>query len=249
MRCKSCRINKISLWTMRILCEIADTHADSTFLTLTYTDENLPYTSRGSQNSIAHSTLNPRDLTLFHKRLRKKGFTYKYYECGEYGENTSRPHYHIICVGIKSCAENAKVIQDTWALGNIHIGSVTHASIRYVTSYIMDKKAPEYYGEKLPPFQHSSQNFGEQALLKDIDQHIKNGFIMLQSGTKVNIPKFIIDKYGLQNELPMAHAMADKVRHLHGRSEKQKYKQEYQDQYVENFNGKDQKLSHNRQKL
>lgn len=68
----------------------APTH-DSSFLSLTYSDEFLP----------AGNTLVKRDLQLFMKRLRKeRGDGVRFIACGEYGDTTLRPHYHIILFNV-----------------------------------------------------------------------------------------------------------------------------------------------------
>lgn len=92
--CHACRINYTSMWTLRCLYELGS-WKEAAFLTLTYDDEHLPI----------DNGLQPRDLQLFWKRLRKemikagKVETYidddgkiitrpkiKYYACGEYGD-------------------------------------------------------------------------------------------------------------------------------------------------------------------
>lgn len=55
-----CRINKRRIWTTRLFLESL-VHRSSIFFTLTYRDECLP----------EGGNLNPRDMTLFLKRLRK----------------------------------------------------------------------------------------------------------------------------------------------------------------------------------
>ena len=89
-KCLACSSNYRRDWVARMLLE-SQAHSDSVFITLTYSDENLP--DRGS--------LVKRDLQLFLKRLRRRldrlnRDKIRYFACGEYGDNTNRPHYHAI---------------------------------------------------------------------------------------------------------------------------------------------------------
>ena len=58
--CKFCRINRIRVWTHRMVLE-SYMHENNCFLTLTYDEENVP----------EDGCLEPRDYKLFLKKLRK----------------------------------------------------------------------------------------------------------------------------------------------------------------------------------
>jgi hypothetical protein len=128
-------------------------HTHNQFLTLTYDNEHLP----------TGGTLVKKDFQLFMKRLRKslpKQYI-RYYQCGEYGDYTHRPHYHACIFGLNlsdkiqsSTSPSGPVyISDTiyklWPLGSHQIGSVTFDSAAYVARYITKKitgdKAAEHY--------------------------------------------------------------------------------------------------------
>ncbi len=132
--CRACRIARATDWTLRLMHELYYwEHA--VFLTLTYDDDNLP--ERGS--------LVKTDLQKFIKRLRRdyEPNRLRYYGVGEYGENTNRPHYHIIIYG---CAVDDNVLnsnyvtsgplKDNWPYGYVYAGTVTYDSCRYVSDYI-----------------------------------------------------------------------------------------------------------------
>lgn len=125
-RCLHCRINKARVWTHRIMLE-AGQHEFNTFLTLTYSDENLP---KGGN-------VEKRDLQLFWKRLRKNVSPRKirYFACGEYGDQSWRPHYHAAVFGL-SPLEN-KTIETAWSYGHSMLGDLNKDSARYITGYIM----------------------------------------------------------------------------------------------------------------
>lgn len=141
-QCVGCRLEHSRQWAMRCMHE-KRLHRDNVFVTLTYDDECLP--DGGS--------LKKRDLQLFMKRLRKaRGAGVRFYACGEYGENTSRPHYHAILFNCdfpdKKFYKNNKAgdplytsaeLEKIWPLGLCTIGEVTFDSAAYVARYIMKK--------------------------------------------------------------------------------------------------------------
>lgn len=124
----SCRIRRRRLWTFRLLMEMQDWPEDEClFVTLTYDEKSVP----------ADGSLNPRDLVLFLKRLRKRLWTrekqrVRYYGVGEYGERTNRPHFHIILFGVRDVAD----VRAVWTKGHVHAGTVSESSIAYVCGYV-----------------------------------------------------------------------------------------------------------------
>lgn len=150
-QCVGCRLEKARQWAMRCMHEKLF-HEDSCFVTLTYRDEELP----------DHGTLVKPHPSAFCKRLhnrllrsRRKGI--RYYLCGEYGETTFRPHYHVLIFGYSfpdqvRYAENArgdpvytsKECDEVWGLGECKIGTVTFDSACYVAKYIMGKRTGPY---------------------------------------------------------------------------------------------------------
>lgn len=107
--CLGCRTDTAADWARRAQHE-ASLWKHNCFLTLTYDEGNLP----------ANGELQPRDVTLFLKRLRKAlgakrqkrprrlhrsrsafldsdpDHSLRYVLAGEYGERTLRPHYHFL---------------------------------------------------------------------------------------------------------------------------------------------------------
>lgn len=129
-------------------------------MTLTYDDEHLP-----ESRSLVR-----RDFVLFMKRLRKHaGPGIKFFQCGEYGDQTSRPHYHACLFGVdfhedrqvfKTDRGNTTYTSETlnrlWPLGYAIIGDVTFESAAYVARYVMKKrtgpKADEHYNGREPEY-------------------------------------------------------------------------------------------------
>lgn len=146
-QCYGCRLERSRIWAIRCEHE-AKLHLHNQFLTLTYNDESL------STNSISHTpnTLIPQHLKDFWKRLRKHGFKFRYYACGEYGDKTNRPHYHSICFGLElpdkrflkrtrsGTLYTSHQIDKIWGHGHVYIGNVTFESCAYVARYCLKKK-------------------------------------------------------------------------------------------------------------
>lgn len=139
--CIGCRITKQRAWTVRLLCE-NQMHRDSMFLTLTYDNDNMP----------ADCGLHYRDVQLFNKRLRKHGISFRFFVCGEYGERTLRPHYHMCLFGwrpddaVKSNSVfsqhdiyKSDTLSRLWGKGFADFGEITPQSAAYTASYVLKK--------------------------------------------------------------------------------------------------------------
>lgn len=137
-QCIGCRLESAKQWATRCMHE-KRLHRESAFLTLTYSDRYLP----------ADGSLVKRDLQLFMKRLRRrKGDGIRFFACGEYGEETKRPHYHVLLLstsfqdkrrwkssnGTNELYVSAE-LKDIWSMGDHYIGDVTDKSCAYVARY------------------------------------------------------------------------------------------------------------------
>lgn len=126
----------------------AAVHERSSFVTLTYSKENIP--DAGS--------LVPEHLQLWLKRFRKSaGAPVRFYAVGEYGDQSWRPHYHAAVFGVGR--EAADVVQRTWGLGFTFVGDLTLASAQYVAGYVTKKmtgKDDERLGGRHPEFARMS---------------------------------------------------------------------------------------------
>ena len=139
-------------------------HENNAFITLTYSDKNLPY---------GHS-LDHRHWQTFFKRLKRRprgvpDLKIRFYMCGEYGPNaTRRPHFHALLFGHhfpdqywwkNSPGTNlplyrSKTLEKSWTAGHSYIGTVTFKSAAYVARYCMKKingpEADEHYNPHDP---------------------------------------------------------------------------------------------------
>lgn len=207
-KCLACRIAKRREWAARMIHELS-CHDDAVFVTLTYNDEH-------NDNSV-----HLRDFQLFIKRLRKSLGERKirYFACGEYGEQTQRPHYHAILFGLSLRDSDKKLIMDAWPYcdwDNQHIrkksfGVAEPDSIRYVAQYI-DKKftgdlANEEYEQKGrdPVFKVSSLGIGRKWLEKNKKQLQENKYFTLR-GVKYSLPRYYLNHLNISDEEIKAHA-------------------------------------------
>lgn len=138
-KCIGCRADQALMWSIRAYHE-STLHDKSCFVTLTYDDAHLPADGKISKD----------DLQRFFKRLRKDypPRSIRYIACGEYGEQTRRPHYHAILFGedflddkvsISESLYTSPTLLGYWKQGHVTIAPVTLASIMYTCGYVNKK--------------------------------------------------------------------------------------------------------------
>lgn len=198
-KCISCRISYTREWSVRLMNEYETSNGKACFITLTYSNENLP----------SDLSLHKDELQRFFKRLRKKlgEHKIKYYACGEYGDKNHRPHYHAIIFNL-SIMDAFLLLPDIWTKGFFDIQPVFYESCKYVTGYVMKKyngqKAKEVYGEKQIPFRLSSLGLGKQYAIEYKENIMKNNGVYI-NGKNCGLPKYYKNKYLeeiYKNELP-----------------------------------------------
>jgi len=184
-------------------------YEDNCFITLTYSDENLP----------AVGSLVPDHLQLFMKRLRdfstrSRGRSLRFYACGEYGDQFGRPHYHGLLFDFdfsdkyfwKTTEGGQRLyrsprLEKLWPLGDSYIGAVTFDSAAYVARYCVKKITGEMSAEHyhridpdgrshwlVPEFGRMSQSLGKPWLEK-FHTDVYNSDFVLMNGHKMLPPK------------------------------------------------------------
>ena len=137
------------------------------FLTLTYNEESLP----------ADGGLDKTHFQKFMKRYRQHlernegGQKIRYYMCGEYGDQTNRPHYHALIFGHNFSDKTlfrktdsghnlytSTILDNLWTHGFCNIGELTFESAAYTARYIMkkvkshdEKRSIKYLGNEISP--------------------------------------------------------------------------------------------------
>lgn len=128
-RCLACRQIRARDWSQRIKYHLEDKSLIGDFVTLTYDDKRSTVTQE--------PFLNKEDLQRLIKRIRKH-HKISYFAAGEYGEKFQRKHWHLIVMrNRQSEIDYSKY----WTVGNVDVGTVTDASIAYVTGYLLKANA------------------------------------------------------------------------------------------------------------
>lgn len=185
-KCNFCLEARRADWSFRLRQELK-VSSSAYFLTLTY--EKAPITKEGLQ------TLSKRDLQLFIKRLRKASKNkLRYYAVGEYGTKTERPHYHALLFNVES--KVLELLFDIWSHGLTYSGTVTDASIHYVTKYHVNKFGD--YPGRAPPFVLMSRRpgIGANYLTTNAGKYHLFGLksYVVKDGFKGRLPRFYADK-------------------------------------------------------
>lgn len=161
--CIGCRVSRAREWAVRCWLEFQQ-HDSACFVTLTYNDKHVPVTLRKAHLSGWIKRLRARlyaddDERRIAAGKRKRGFPYrrfKFFACGEYGEETARPHYHALLFGLPDCppihqawttptldAKGRRQYLDgillTEPLGYVRVDPCTPETIAYVAGYVSKK--------------------------------------------------------------------------------------------------------------
>lgn len=228
-QCIGCRIRQREDWTTRIELEARDYPKEEVwFITLTYDDDHVPgmivktgeimrkvqYTWKpGEKRPESVQILLYEDIQKFLKRLRKayRG-KLRYFVAGEYGEQTARPHYHMILYGWRPTdLENlykihhngyytSKWMEELWGMGQIQIAQAVPETYRYVAGYVT-KKMYEFAGKKANQYYELGQTkpFACMSLKPGLGDHYyqehkteiwRQGYIQCSSGKKAQIPRY-----------------------------------------------------------
>lgn len=221
-QCLPCRINKSRQWMWRQVLE-SFSHERNAFVTLTYDDKNLP----------TNRSLQPRDLQLWLKRLRKQVSprTFRFFGAGEYGEAGTRginPHYHVSLFGLSGHTtehgrgnrrflthyEDAEIIQKTWGMGDAFTAEFNAKTALYTSGYVIkrltDERGREWH--KFPKgleleFMRSSRRPGIGAATMPLVAKVLNQTMSLEETG--DVPHSL--KMGTKN-IPLGRFMLEKLR-------------------------------------
>lgn len=164
-QCIGCRLAYSRDWANRCMLELPY-YDQSWFVTLTYDDAHVPKTwtvDKETGEVVAPAmSLRSRDLQLFLKQVRYRfpDDRIRFFGAGEYGDNSLRPHYHIIIFGLhlqdlqpykKSVLGfqyfNSDALSRCWIDGTdgsqrgyVVVGSVSWDTCAYVARYILKKQ-------------------------------------------------------------------------------------------------------------
>lgn len=217
-QCLGCRLDWAADWALRCEKEAKCWPANS-FVTLTYSDEELPI------GSSTRSTVSKREFQLFMKRLRKEfGDGVRFFASGEYGDSNDRAHYHAL---LFNCSFPDRVLwrkgrghplyrsatlERLWPYGFSTIGDVNYQTSNYVARYVVKKLrgslAQQQYADREPPFVLMSRNpgIGASWFAKFGTDVYPGGTVVYGEGKRRRAPRYF-DKLH-SREKPIEVAMA-----------------------------------------
>lgn len=189
--CSSCIEKRTRSWAARCVLEAAQ-YDDNCFLTLTYSNDCLP------KGGLCKS-----DLQKFIRRLRDKtGKKIRYFACGEYGEHTYRPHYHLIIFNwfpedarflkfsdFGGYLFTSRILLELWPFGISSVGEVTYASCGYVARYCQKKLAKQNDNKEFC-LMSRRPGIGEKFLMDNIDKIYDTDKIYFKFGKSSVISPF-----------------------------------------------------------
>lgn len=228
-QCIGCRIRQREDWATRIELEARDYPKEEVwFITITYDEDHVPgmivktgeimrkvqYTWKpGEKRPESVQVLLYEDIQKFLKRLRKayRG-KLRYFVAGEYGEQTARPHYHMILYGWKpkdlknlykihhNGYYTSKWLENLWGMGQIQIAQAVPETYRYVAGYVTKKmyeidgkKANQYYElGQTKPFACMSlrPGLGDRYYQEHKAKIWQQGYIQCTNGKQAQIPRY-----------------------------------------------------------
>lgn len=233
-KCIGCRLDKSRDHAIRCVHE-AQMHKDNCFITLTY--KTVP----------ADKSLHHEHWQAFMKRLRQRYAPkiIRFYMCGEYGEQRSRPHYHALLFNhaftdLEPCGTNnhqlvytSKTLEFLWRRGFVTVGTVTFESAAYCARYVMKKVGGdlalehyatsddhgEYFPNLKPEYNRMSLKPGLGASwFKQYKSDVyPHGYVVMPNKAKCQPPKYY--QTLLEREDPAAFAALKKQTQAHHMSQ------------------------------
>lgn len=136
-KCTECISKRALEWATRVKHEMSY-HDDNTFITLTYSEENLPHPLDFKKHFKVF-------MDKLRKHLKKK---IMYIVSHEYGTKTGRPHHHAIIFGwlpkdqkfLKTTSKGEAIytspeLESLWLKGHSSIGQANEKTAYYIASY------------------------------------------------------------------------------------------------------------------
>lgn len=222
-QCMCCRLKKVQSLRMMSDLYLYDRYMHdqgASFVTLTYSDNFLPL------NDCGVITLRKSDFQKFNKRFRinlmrnNLNIPYKFIACGEYGGKLSRPHYHIIMLGItKSIAD--EFVPLSWnhiENGISDIGSLARGGLNYVLKYCtktsLGKDAKKLYDDNNVerPFICHSKSLELDYFERNLQEIEDNNFALRHKGKLVSLPNYYRKKYDVHNQFSISPMLIEKKR-------------------------------------
>lgn len=175
-------------------------HNYNYFVSATYSPEHLPKDMSLSK-TIARKWV--KRLSYF------AGHTPVHFGCGEYGDESALPHYHLVVFGDQDLFE---AIRQSWTYGRIEISRLCPERCRYVAGYTVKKmtdeedprlegRTPEFwFGSRRPAIGYSFYRDLLDSMINDEDvfdamiSHVYPPYSIRLGGKYVRLPRYVRDK-------------------------------------------------------
>lgn len=214
-KCVDCRKQLSNNWTFRLLCQM-DLSRNNLFVTLTYSNDNVPTCS---YNGVIYLSLNEQHLRHFLKKFRDDcRYKYhkvtgldksiakcpmRYFAIGDYGETTLRPHYHILIFDSPyTRVELLNYLTDNWQFGQFRVDIASSAHTSYICKYMTSQNI-NYPEVVVKPFRLMSRGLGLDKTFDFLDDYL-NGLSAFQVGSfRSALPAYmrkLIDDYVYSDE-------------------------------------------------
>lgn len=194
-QCLECRLDYARQWAIRCVHE-AQMHPKNSFVTLTYSDENL-----------TSPKLDYSHFQKFMKKLRKlQNEPIGVFVTGEYGDRTKRPHWHAILFNWSPAdatyhrstdrgdrVYRSATLDAVWSHGITELGSVTFESAGYCARYAAKKliHGHDDTHDFHPISKKSSKHAIGKKFLEQFWPDIFNeGHIVLPDGNTCSVPRY-----------------------------------------------------------
>jgi len=212
-KCLNCLKKRKAHWAFRI-AEQKRVAFSSYFVTLTYDDKYVPH-------GDGVLTINKEDHKIFINELKAKerpkaldkrkdksieehyreernipeNGKLSYYGVAEYGDITSRPHFHYLLFNIR----DTRNIENAWGKGIVDIDSdVNQNNIDYVLKYMLKDHSSKEYENREKETSWMSKGIGSSAVNPQFKSYIRktnNTQVCTTRNTKISIPRYYRKKY------------------------------------------------------
>lgn len=262
--CAGCKLSASSSWANRMEMELPY-HKNAWFLTLTYDNEHVPWSYNSGlgvdmgtgEVMVENLTLNYEDMQGFWKRLRRNIDYHKrgdsknlmYFQCGEYGGQTHRPHYHAIVYDLPIKPEELKEykrkngavyynvdwITKIWGMGHVVIAPAEWKAMaytaRYTTKKVYGRESKKYYEEMgiLPERCNMSLKpaIGARYYEEHKDEIYRKDKIQLKNGKVCKPPRYFDKLFDLEHtkSKPLGNADTETIEDITEKAESEELRE------------------------
>lgn len=216
--CLVCLRRRQSEWVARLVEHLKEYPNNSYFVTLTYSDDNLPIDEdfgvcvsrdhikklnrdlrkRFQQGFFMYE--NDSDLGKVSEKIELPDLSFKYYVTSEYSP-VGRPHYHAVYFNLPHDRYLVSLLfESVWKKGMVRCFPASPESIGYITKYLVNSKVTGSYDpeEMIHPFSMMSKGLGLSYVSRMYSYHLddpeKRYSFSQVHGSRSSMPRYWRDK-------------------------------------------------------